>query len=399
MATVSRRIFVKSLGAGSVGALAAPWITARGHEALAADARSVPASKLDRIESAETRAGRARLGAGTAIRLDSNENPNGPGEAALKSIQGMFSEASRYPDATAAELLAAIAKHHGVDQQNIILGCGSTEILRMATYAYLSPTRPLVTTEPCYEDPSFHAQKLGAPIRAVPVDASLHLDLAGMAAAARGAGLVYFCNPNNPTATVHGAEAARAFLGRIMRESPDTTILVDEAYHHYVEDAKYATMVPLAVEEPRVIVARTFSKIYGMAGLRVGYAVAHRDTIAKLERERLPMNVNVFAATAALASLGKADHLAGELRQVHEAKELTRGFFERSGYRVIPSEANFMMVDVRRDVEAFKTACRERGVLVGRPFPPLKTMSRISMGTLDEMRQAIDVFKHVLSVA
>ena len=123
-----------------------------------------------------------------------------------------------------------------------------------------------------------------------------------MAASSNGAGLVYVCNPVNPTATVHGADAIKGFVTRVLRTSATPTILIDEAYHHYVEDPKYATAIPMAVDEPRVVVARTFSKIYGMAGLRVGYAVAHRDTIAKLERERLGMNVNVFAATGALAA-------------------------------------------------------------------------------------------------
>lgn len=400
MATLSRRVFVQSVGAGSVGALAMPWIMGRGQEAFAAElARGRRLSAAGRIESSEAMAVRLRRNAGTAIRLDSNENPNGPGETALNAIQSMFGEASRYPDNPAEELRAAIAKHHRVQDENVILGCGSTEILRMACYTYLGAKRPLVTSEPCYEDPSVHAQKLGAPIRAVPVDATLHLDLGGMAAASRGAGLVYLCNPVNPTATVHGADAVRGFVTRVLREEPAPEILIDEAYHHYVEDPKYATAIPIALDEPRVIVARTFSKIYGMAGLRVGYAVAHRDTIARLEHERLSSNVNVFAATAAIASLANQAHLPGEQRANHDAKEYTRQFFEKAGYRVIPSETNFMMVDVRRDVQAFQAACRERGLLVGRPFPPLKTMARISMGTMDEMRQATDIIKHVLSVA
>ena len=399
MATVSRRGFVQSLGVGGVGALAMPWMAGRGHEALAAAVGAERPEGAGAIESPEAMALRLRRHVGSAIRLDSNENPNGPGERALNAIQSMFGEASRYPDNPADDLHSAIAKYHRVQNENVILGCGSTEVLRMACYAYLGVRRPLVTSAPCFEDPAVHAKKLGAPVRAVPVDATLHLDLDGMLAASRGAGLVYLCNPVNPTATVHGADAVRSFVRRALRNTPSPMILIDEAYHHYVEDPKYATAIPMAVDEPRVIVARTFSKIYGMAGLRVGYAVGHRDTIAKLERERLSSNVNVFAATAAMASLADPTRLPGEQKAVHDTKEFTRQFFERAGYRVIPSETNFMMVDVRRDVQAFQTACRERGVLVGRPFPPLKTMARISMGTMDEMRQAVDVIKYVLSVA
>ena len=397
MATVSRRDFVQAVGAAGAGALAFPWIGGRGSEAhAAAIARGELVLGASTIES---EALRLRRGAGKAIRLDSNENPNGPGAYALSAIQGMFGEASRYADNVTADVRAAIAKHHDVGEENVVLGCGSSEVLRMATYAYLSSSRHLVTAEPCYEDPPFHAKKLGATTRAVPVDASLHLDLSAMAAASTNAGLVYLCNPNNPTATVHGFSAVKDFVGAVLRASPEATILIDEAYHHFVEDTTYATAIPLAMENPRVIVARTFSKIYGMAGLRLGYAIAQRTTIDRLERERMPLNTNVFAATAALATLTRPEHVESERRLNDEARAYTRQFFERAGYRVIPSETNFMMVDVRRDVLAFQRACKERGVLVGRPFPPLTTMSRISMGTMDEMRQATEVFKSVLAVA
>lgn len=394
--TLSRRSFVKTVGVGGAGAFALPLISARGAEA-ATGARLLAPEAPELIDSPAKDVVRERLGNPSAIRLDSNENPHGPGARALGAIRGDFPEASRYPSNTPDALQRALAAKHGVKLENISFGCGSTEILVMATRRYCSPERPLVTAAPTYEEPTRVAKLFAAPVRAVHLNSALQLDLDAMADAARGAGLVYLNNPNNPTATVHDASAVAAFVERVLHASPDTTILVDEAYHEYVDAPGYHTAIPLAMTQARVIVARTFSKVYGMAGLRIGYAVANADTIKQIEREQLPMNVNELAASAALASIADTAHIERERMLNRQVKELTTRFFHDSGYTVIPSEANFMMIDIRRDSRAFQRACRDRGILVGRPFPPLTTHARISMGTMEEMTRAIDVFKQVLA--
>jgi histidinol-phosphate aminotransferase len=256
-----------------------------------------------------------------------------------------------------------------------------------------------VSAAPTFERPGNVARLIGAPVTAVPVDARLRLDLDAMAVAARGAGLVFFCNPNNPTATVHGAEAVRTFVARVSRESPVTAILIDEAYHEYVDDASYRTAVPLALADPHVIVSRTFSKVFGMAGLRVGYAIAHADTVRKLQSWRLPSGVNALALAAAAASIVDRDHVVLEQRRNREARALTRAFFEKAGFSVGASETNFLMVDLKRDIGPVRDACQKAGVSVGRPFPPLTTHLRVSIGTLDEMKQATAVFAKVLTGA
>jgi histidinol-phosphate aminotransferase len=384
---LTRRTFVKSLGVGGVGALSMPLIAARGHEA--------PEFVADGAE-------RLRAGMPRALRLDSNENPNGPGESALSAIRAMFGEAPRYPDLPSADLRDAIARRHGVKPENVILGCGSGEVLRMATYAFTSPARALVTAAPTFEDPGKHAEVIGAPVRAVPVTGTLHLDLAGMARACgngQSAGLVFLCNPNNPTATLHGASAVRDFATTVTSRSPETTILIDEAYFEYVEDPSYATAIPLALENPRVVVARTFSKIYGMAGLRLGYAIGQAATIKGMQRHKLSNGVNVLAAAAALTTLGDDEHVARERKANREARDFTQRFFESLGYKVTPPQTNFLMVDVRRGAKEFQDACRKREILVGRPFPPLKTQARVSIGTMEEMQRAVEVFRQVLSTA
>ncbi|MDB4878531.1 MAG: hypothetical protein JWM41_4977 [Gemmatimonadetes bacterium] len=383
--SVSRRSFMKVVGAGGVGAFAMPLLSARGAEAAIAMRGRVPLE--------------APLGSPSGIRLDSNENPNGPGKAVLDAVHSAFDVANRYPGGPTAALVAQIAKARGVAPENVIMGCGSTEILHLAVRAFTSPAKALVVASPTFEDPAHVAEAIGSPVRSVPVTGALKLDLDAMAEAARGAGLVYLCNPNNPTATVHGAQAVNDFIRTLGRTSPATTILVDEAYHEFVEDPSYATAIPVAMENPRVFVARTFSKIYGLAGMRIGYAIGRAETIKAMAPMKIVNSTNMLAVAGAMAALGDTAHIERERKLNHDSKVFTQQFFEKAGYKVIPSDANFMMVDIRQDSTKFQEACKARGVLVGRPFPPLTTHARISVGTMDEMQRATEIFKRVLVTA
>ena len=377
--TVSRRHFVSALGLGGAGLLSPPLFGGRGHEDRLASWLHAPASPAG------------------LIRLDSNENPNGPGARAFEAIRGMFGEANRYPDEPELVLIAAIAKEHGVAEENVILGCGSSEILRMCVEAYVNSAQHLVSAGPTFELAANFARTMGRGVVTVPVDAKLRLDLEAMGEKAGGSGLIYFCNPNNPTATVHGDAAVREFVQRVRRDSPATMILIDEAYHEYVEDPSYKTAIPIALADPNVIVARTFSKVFGMAGLRVGYAIVHRDTARKLHGLRLGSGVNVLALAAATASIADHDHIALEQRRNRDAKAFTRAFFEKAGFEVGASEANFVMVDIKRDMRPVREACRKEGIAVGRPFPPLTNYLRISIGTMEEMQRAAEVLRRALA--
>src|SRR4029450_7735797 len=219
------------------------------------------------------------------IVLASNENPIGPGAKVLEAVKGAFGEGGRAPGRysnQSRDLIDAIAKKQGVKPENVVLGCGSTQILRSATHLFTAKDKPLVGTIPTYEECAGYAEMMGNPVRPVALDADFKIDLDTLSDASKGAGLVFFCNPNNPTATYVGARATRDYFARVNRDSPDTTILVDEAYFDYVTDPDHETHIPVAVENPRIIVARTFSKAYGMAGLRMGYAIGHKDTIKKM---------------------------------------------------------------------------------------------------------------------
>ena len=208
---------------------------------------------------------------------------------------------------------------------------------------------------------------------------------------------MFVCNPNNPTGTVHSAAAIAEFVARVARESPDTAVLIDEAYHDYVTDPGYATAVPLALLRPNVIVSRTLSKAYGMAGMRVGYAIAQPRTIESFNRWAMKYNTNTLAVAAAIASLDDAAHIEAERARNAHARAFTSGVFGRLGCRVMDSQTNFVFVETGCPAAEFKEACAKRGVLVGREFPPLeKAHARVSVGTIEEMQQASLVFGEVI---
>jgi histidinol-phosphate aminotransferase len=336
------------------------------------------------------------------VKIDGNENPLGPGPKALEAMLGMFDEASRYPFNTRpsqADVSNALAEHVDGTPEHITLGGGSSEVLRSVVNLFVSQDRPLVTSGLSYASVTMAADRFGYPWRAVPLDADLRLDLAAMAEAARGAGMVYLCNPNNPTSTLHPATAMERCIERVHATSPDTVILIDEAYHDYVTDPAHRTMIPLAMERPNVVVARTFSKAYGLAGLRLGYGVGHPETIAPLRRHQLSANTNVLVMGAALAALEDPGHIERERQRNAEVRRYTVQFFERAGFTVPESQANFLFVEIGRPASAFREACAEQNVFVGRDFPPMEnTHCRISLGTMDEMRRACEAFAQVLGI-
>jgi histidinol-phosphate aminotransferase len=231
----------------------------------------------------------------------------------------------------------------------------------------------------------------------VKVDSQLRLDLEGMLTVVRGAGLVFLNNPNNPSATVHSLKSVTDFVERVRRISPDTVILIDEAYHEYVTDPEYQTAIPLAMATPNVFVARTFSKAFGMAGMRIGYAIGSLDTVKPLARVKMPYNISVFGIAAAIAALGDPKHIAAERARNTEVRATTMKTFEELGCKPSASQGNFIFVDINQPASGFRAACAKHGVNVGRDFPPYEhSHVRISIGTAEEMKRANQVFRDVL---
>ena len=386
--SLSRRRLFQRFGSAPLNG---EWIAARGREAAVAEGS---------LEFAQQQRAAA---SSNVIRIASNENPLGPGQHVVDIIVGKFPEAGRYPfNAQQREpvLVKALASKYGVADNQVALGPGSGEILTNAVRAFTGPGKPLATAWPTFENPRDTARKIGTEVRAVDLDANLRINIDKLVEASKGAGLVFFCNPNNPTATVHGAPAVADFVKRVRAASPDTVILIDEAYHDYVTDPAYKTAMDVAKSTPKVFVARTFSKAYGMAGLRVGYAVGDAEVIGRLNEFRMPYAVNLPAIAAAAGALANQKHIDEERARNTSVKAFTVKAFEQMGLKATDSQTNFIFVNINRPTAAFRDACREASVLVGRDFPPYeKTHCRISIGTQQEMERAVGVFKKVLAAS
>lgn len=376
--SLSRRSFVQTMGAGAAGL----WIGARGREAslFAQGIQPTP-------------------GPAPSIILSSNENPLGCHPDVLAGVRGAFSEAGRYPFATAEEVSELVAKKHGVKRENVLLGSGSTQILRTSTHVFTTKTAGLVAAIPAYEECADYARLMGHPITGVKLGEGLKMDLDAMQQASKGAGLVFYCNPNNPVGTAITGSDTRAYLATLMKASPETTVLVDEAYFEYGTMPGYETMIPLAVDNPRVVVARTFSKCFGMAGLRIGYAIGHKDTIARMAAWDGTGNISVLGLQGARAALAVPDTwVKDEQKRNEAARSFTQKWFADRGYTHTDSQTNFIFVDVKRPAREFRDACLKQGVLIGRDFPPYeRSHVRISIGTMEEMQKAVQVFEAALA--
>jgi histidinol-phosphate aminotransferase len=335
--------------------------------------------------------------------LHNNENPLGPGDAALRALREELKQggpAGRYPFMSSVPLVDAIADRYRVEPENVLLGCGSTQILTSAVQVFTSTTKPLVSGIPSYEECMDYADRIGTPVRVVPLDPRMRLDLNAMADASKGAGVVFVNNPNNPTATLWPGDAIAAFIEKVQATSPETLILIDEAYHDYVTDPSHRTQIPLAARNPRLVVARTFSKAHGMAGMRTGYAIGHPETIKKIAGWEGIGFLNVPGLITAIASINDQARLDTERARNTEARKYTIDWFAARGYQATDSQCNFIFVNLKRPCREFREACRREGVLVARDFPPYeKSHCRISIGTLEQMKQATEVFARVLAAS
>src|SRR5436309_9984224 len=294
--SVSRRGFLQGLGSSRT-AHAAAFMAGRGHEEYVAELMQQGGRQSGRPTRQAVPPGME------GIRINSNENPLGPGKSAIDAILGKFPEANRYPFNSTpldADLEILIAKLNNAKRENVVLGVGSQEILRNAVRVFMSPTRHLAQAIPTFENCGGVARQLGYPVKSAPVDAKMKTDLAALLPLAKGAGLVYICNPNNPTSTIVGSQALTDFVNEVRKSSPATAILIDEAYYDYITDSSYTTLIPLALQTPNVVVARTFSKAYGMAGVRVGYGIGDAATIKKMAAYRMAYKVNTFGVAEAV---------------------------------------------------------------------------------------------------
>lgn len=404
-ASISRRRFAQLLGTGAVCAVASSKIANAGSlfsaDAILSDAPSISAANV--------------------VRLSANENPYGPSPMALKAMSEAFSLSCRYPDEHAEVLIETLAKINGVGRDQILIADGSGEILKVCAAAFTGPLSAganapvqlaprsrggampsfvpgrgkLIVADPTFEAILNHARVNRAEVVQIPLTSTFAHDVLKMLAAA-SEGLIYICNPNNPTASITPKNQMRELLAKAPGE---TIILVDEAYHHYAESADYESVIPLIKDHANLIVARTFSKIFGMAGLRLGYCVAQPATIQRLRPHQTWDSVNIMAMVAGIASLNDTDQVTNGRRLNSEAKKFTLSELETMGFKSIPSEANFIMVDLKRPVRPMLDALRQRGVQVGRLFPALPNHMRVTIGKRPEMEAFLTSFRQVTMTA
>jgi histidinol-phosphate aminotransferase len=367
--SISRRRFAHLVGVGVATALVRPKIS------LAAEPQ-------------------ARSTSTGVVRLSSNENPYGPSQKAIQAMNGSYDLCCRYPDEHNDELIGALAKLNNVNRDQILLGDGSGEILKFCAETFTGPTAgKLVAPDPTFESILHHASVNGAEVAKVSLTSSFAHDLAKMGAAAKD-GLIYICNPNNPTASITPKSELRDFIAKT---PPATMILVDEAYFHFADSPDYESVIPLIKDHPNLIVARTFSKIYGMAGLRCGYCVAQKETIARLHTRQLFDGVNCMALAAAVASLNDADQVTSGRRLNSEAKTFVTTELDKLGFKSIPSQANFIMFDCKRPVVPLIQAMKQRKVEVGRLFPAMPNHMRLTIGKKTEMEAFLSAFRQVVA--
>ena len=327
-------------------------------------------------------------------KLASNENPYGPYDSAMEAMNHAFKYANRYgyPD---GDIQQAIADHHGVEPSNILLGAGSGEILRVVGMTFLQDHKKVIGVEPSYGSVYRHASGIRADAIKLPLLSDYRQDIPLMIDTVkknyREVGFAYMCNPNNPTGVVVRKDEIRRLVENIPEDVP---ILMDEAYHHFVEDPAYETSVPYVLDGRPVIVARTFSKIAGLAAMRLGYAVAPSEIIDRM-RPYATGSTNALVRWGAAASLKDTAAQERVKKMTLELRNKTTAALSEMGFEVIPSETNFFMVHLGRPVGEVREEFRKRGVLVGRDFPPMLEHLRVSVGTAEEMDRFMAAFKEI----
>jgi len=373
---ISRRRFAQLLGAGAAATVARP-------------ALSFATPKTFEIAAASK-----------VVRLSANENPYGPSPKALQAITDSFGLACRYPDEHNNVLIEKLARLNDVNREQILLGDGSGEILKLCAETFTGPIASnkngrgiLIVADPTFEAIVNNASVNGAEVVKVPLTSGFAHDLPKMLAAAKD-GLIYICNPNNPTASITPKNELREFIANTPHQ---TMILVDEAYFHYADGPDYESVIPLVKDYPNMIVARTFSKIYGMAGLRCGYCVAQKETIDRMRPHQMWDSVNCMALAAASASLDDPEQVPNGQRLNSEAKAFVTSELDKMGYKSIPSQANFIMFDCKRPVVPLIQALKRRNVQVGRLFPALPNYMRLTIGKRAEMEIFLSAFRQVMA--
>ena len=331
-----------------------------------------------------------------SVKLASNENPLGPSPRALAVLRERLPELHLYPDGDCFYLKRALAQKLGVEPDRLIFGNGSNEIIELAARTFMRPGDEAVMAEQAFVVYELIVQAVGGKRKTVPLKNFTH-DLAAMAdAVTPQTRLVFLANPNNPTGTIYRRRDWEAFLERI---SPDILVIVDEAYFEYVEEADYPNSLDYHARHPAILTLRTFSKLYGLAGLRIGYGIGAKDVIALMQRVRQPFNVNAPAQWAALAALDDTEHVQRSLGVNQQGVKYLQTEFARLGLSYVPSQANFILVRVGNGHEVFQRLLQQ-GVIV-RPMVGYKFPEhvRVTVGSMAQNQKLIGALERLIQAS
>jgi len=327
-------------------------------------------------------------------KLSSNENPWGPLDSVMEAMNSAWKYSNRYgyPD---GGIVQAIAAHHRVTPQHVLLGAGSGEILDVVGNTFLQDGRKVLGVEPTYSSVYQHATSIKSDAIRLPLNKDYtqniqaFIDTANRRA--REIGVLYLCNPNNPTGIIVSKSDVKRLLDGIPADMP---VLVDEAYFHFVQSPDYATALPYVLEGRPVVIARTFSKIFGIAAMRLGYAVAPPDIIQQMRPYSMG-SINALVKWGGTAGLADTAGQKKVLDNTVRIRTKAIADIKALGYEVLPTETNFFMVGIRREVQPVIQAFREKRVAVGRPFPPMTQHMRVSVGTDEEMARFMTAFREI----
>lgn len=332
--------------------------------------------------------------------LNFNENSLGMSPSAQKAVIDALPGAFRYPDAARSELINNVGTLHGLEGKNVTLGNGSSETIQAAVAMLANKARKqnikiqLVTPDPTFNYAELYALPLGVEITKVPLKSDLSFDLVKMEQMANsfdGLSIIYICNPNNPTAMITPHSHLDSWM---KKESDKQFFIVDEAYAEFVQDPQFISAIELVkAGQKNLIVTRTFSKIYALAGLRVGYGIAAPDVIASVDEFISIDNTNTAGAAAAIASLKDHKFLEYSLQSNNLSRKIVETALNELGLEYAPSQANFIFHKVKGDVKAYKQHMQDANIMVGREFPPVVGWNRLTLGTPQEMEQFVAVLK------
>lgn len=328
-----------------------------------------------------------------AIKLASNENPLGPSPKAMDAIIRHLREANRYPDSTGYYLREKLAARLGVAMEQIVLGAGTTQLIELVAHAFVSPGSEVVASEGSFVMYYIAAQGAGAELMLAPLrNHTYDLDALASRISARTR-IVYLANPNNPTGTMFTADDFDRFLARVPE---DVLVVLDEAYYEYVDRPDYSRSLDYVRAGRHLLVLRTFSKIYGLAGLRIGYGIGHPELIACLDRLRTPFNTTVVAQVAAQAALDDAQHVARSIENNRAGVRYLREAFGRLAVEFVPTVANFFLVLTENDAEEEYQALLREGIIVRpmRRFGYARAF-RVAIGTPEENEKFIAALETV----